>query len=215
MQKIPCGLVPTLVCLSLVLIASPCSAQGAPDTGRRFVPFVSVGASEASRLPDGPGFHVDAGVMRAMGHGVSLRLEATRHAYGEVPLYPCLFQDAQYCYQTLDRQVTAGIASVAYEHPIGTETVYLIAGAGVYGSHRVATRYPSCQVPNVCDDRGTYKLDIRATQPGVSGGVGVRRLLGTTPLFVDVRMHFIRRTSPSGGPSNDYFLVPVTLGVGL
>ncbi|MFN2629340.1 MAG: hypothetical protein ABR569_11990, partial [Gaiellaceae bacterium] len=78
-----------------------------------------------------------------------------------------------------------------------------VAGAGVYGSHRVATRYPTCEIAGPCE-HATYKLDIPATQPGVNGGVGTQLLLGAIPVFVDIRLHYMYRTSPGGGPSNDY-----------
>ena len=30
--------------------------------------------------------------------------------------------------------------------------------------------------------------------------------------FADFRVHYMPRTAPSGGPSNDYFLLPITVG---
>jgi len=34
-------------------------------------------------------------------------------------------------------------------------------------------------------------------------------------VFTDFRVHYMLRTSPSGGPSNDYFLLPLTVGLRL
>jgi len=207
-------LLPAIVGLATVALAPSGAAQGAPDAARPFVPFVSGGASLASRLPDAGGMHVELGVIRTLGHGFSLRLEAARHVYDEVGLAPCLIQDSARCYQTLDRKVSAGIVSAAYDHPAWRGSVYLIGGAGVYGSRRVATRYPSCDVAGPCDN-ATYTLEMRATQPGVNGGIGAQMPVGRVSLFTDVRVHYMFRTSPSGGPSNDYFLLPFTVGLRL
>jgi len=203
-----------VACVASLAIARSMTAQGAPDTTHHFAPFVSGGASVASRLPDGNGMHLEVGVVRPLGNGFSVRLEGARHVYGAVAIAPCLIRDAAHCYQTLDRRVAAGIVSAAYDRPYRQGSVYLIAGAGVYGSRRVATRYPSCDVGGPCDN-ATYTLEMRATQPGVNGGIGAQMPVGRVSVFTDFRVHYMLRTSPSGGPSNDYFLLPLTVGLRL
>lgn len=198
--------------LTLTLFASPCSAQSAADSGGAFRFFLTAGSSQAQRLPDGFGFHGGAAVERALGRRVGVRLEGTYHAYGEVPVYPCLFQDAERCYSTVDRQVTAGIANLTYDIPLAGQIFYLIGGVGVYGSRRVASQYPACAPNDLCFST-VYRMSIRATGTGVSGGVGTRMMLGTVPLFFDLRIHYASRTTPEGQPSNDYFLMPMTVGL--
>ena len=200
--------------LAVAVIASSAAAQGTPVVARRFLPFVSGGTSVASRLPDGSGVHLELGLVRPLGRGVSVRLEAARHVYDAVVLAPCLIRDAAHCYRTLDRRVTGGIVSAALGYPYGRGSVYLIGGAGVYGSRRVATRHPTCDVGGPCDN-ATYTIVMRATQPGVSGGAGALMPLGKVAAFADFRVHYMLRTSPSGGPSNDYFLLPLTVGLRL
>lgn len=207
-------LLPAAVGLATLVIAPADAAQGAPEAARHFAPFLSGGASLASRLPDGDGVHLELGVIRLLGHGFSVRVEAARHVYAPVALAPCLIQDEARCYQTLDRQVTAGIVNAAYDRATSFGSIYLIAGAGVYGSRRVATRYPICDIAGPCDN-STYELEMRSTQPGMNGGVGAQIPLGSVSLFTDFRAHYMFRTSPGGGPSNDYFLLPVTVGLRL
>jgi hypothetical protein len=204
------ALIPALSCIMLAATASHVGAQS--DSSRRLVPFVSLGASHAARGVDSPGAHIEAGFIRALGHGFSVRVEAARHSYGEVPVAPCLLQDSERCYQVVDRQVTAGIVNAVYGHSVRGTELYLISGMGVYGSHRVATRYPACQVAGPCETR-TYKLDIRDTQLGVNGGIGAETPVRSVPLFMDLRVHYMYRTTPSGRPGNDYFLVPFTVGL--
>ena len=200
--------------LALAAIAAPAIAQDAPEPAHRFAPFVSAGTSAASRLPDGNGVHLELGVVRPLTSWLGVRLEATRHMYAPVALAPCLIQDAAHCYQTIDRQVTAGIVSATVGHSYGKESLYLIGGAGVYGSRRVATRYPACDVAAPCEN-ATYTMAMRSTQPGVSGGVGGEIPLGRVSAFADLRVHYMFRTAPGGGPSNDYFLMPLTVGLRL
>ena len=207
-------LVPALAVFALAAGALPCSAQIAPDAGRSVQLFVSAGTSQAQRLPDGFGVHAGAGAAHALGRRIGVRFEGTYHAYGEVPVYPCLFQDADRCYSTVDRQVIAGLASLVYDIPIAGETLYLIGGTGLYRSRRVATQHPACAPTQGCSST-VYRMSIQATQPGISGGIGLRRNLGSLPLSLDARIHFVSRTTPEGGPSNDYFLMPLTFTLGL
>jgi hypothetical protein len=206
------ALVALPVALSLAAFVAPCSAQTG-DTARTLQPFVSVGVSNAQRLPDGFGFHGGLGAQRALGWRFGARLEGTFHAYGEVPVYPCLFQDAERCYSTVDRQVTAGLASLTYDVPIGGEVFYLIGGAGLYHSRRVASQYPACTPEQFCI-KEHYRMHVDATQPGMSGGFGMRATFGTVPLLLDFRIHYASRTTPQSTPSNDYFLMPITLSIG-
>jgi hypothetical protein len=207
-------LVPSLFGLATFAVAPFASAQVAGQSASHFAPFVSGGASLASRLPDAGGMHLELGLIRPLGHGFSVRLEAAHHVYGEAALAPCLVQDASRCYQTMDRQVTAGIVDAMYSRPYRRGSVYLIGGAGIYGSRRVATRYPECDVGGPCDT-ATYTLTMRATQPGVNGGMGAEMPVGRVSLFTEFRVHYMLRTSPNGGPSNDYFLLPLTVGLRL
>jgi hypothetical protein len=204
------ALIPALSCIVLAAAAPHVGAQS--DSTRRLFPFISLGTSQAGRGVDGPGIHGEAGFIRALGHGFSVRVEAARHAYGEAPVAPCLLADSERCYQVVDRQVTAGIVNAVYGHSVGVTELYLISGMGVYGSHRVATRYPACQIAGPCETR-TYKLHMRDTQFGVNGGFGAEMPVGSVPLFMDVRMHYTYRTTPTGKPGNDYFLIPFTMGV--
>jgi hypothetical protein len=200
--------------LALAAFAPSASAQETPEPAHRFAPFVSAGTSVASRLPDGNGVHLELGVVRPLASWLGVRLEAARHLYAPVGLAPCLIQDAAHCYQTIDRQVTAGIVSATVSRSYGKGSVYLIGGAGVYGSRRVATRYPTCDVAAPCE-RATYTMTMRSTQPGVNGGIGGEIPLGRLSAFADVRVHYMLRTAPAGGPSNDYFLMPLTVGLRL
>jgi hypothetical protein len=201
-----------LAALSLAASSAPCSAQ-ARDTVPTLLPFVSVGMSNAQRLPDGLGFHAGLGAQRQLGWRFGVRLEGTFHAYGEVPVYPCLFQDAERCYSTVDRQVTAGLLSLTYDVPIAGEIFYLVGGGGLYHSRRVASQYPACTPEQFCI-KEHYRMRIDATQPGMSGGFGMRATFGTVPLLLDFRIHFASRTTPENTPSNDYFLMPITLSIG-
>jgi hypothetical protein len=140
-----CLLLPAVAGLATLAIAPSGAAQDAPEAARHFAPFVSGGASLASRLPDAGGMHVELGVIRPLSHGFSL---------------------------------------------------------------------PTCEAAGPCDN-STYELEMRSTQPGMNGGVGAQMPLGKVSLFTDIRVHYMFRTSPSGGPSNDYLLMPLTVGLRL
>ena len=207
-------LVPVVVALALFAATSSGGAQSSTGAARRFTGLVSGGMSVASRLPDAHGGHLELGVRRALGHGFNFQLEAAGHSYGDVPIFRCLIQDAGRCYDSIDRRVIAGIVNAVYEHPLNRASVYLISGAGVYRSHRVARGESTCDVTVPCTIVA-YSRDIRATQAGVNGGIGTQLRVLDASLFVDVRAHFVVRTSPKGGPSNDYMLLPFTVGIRL
>jgi hypothetical protein len=63
-----------------------------------------------------------------------------------------------------------------------------------------------------CADRNTYKLEMRDTQFGWSGGVGVDLDVGPVASFAELRLHYMYNNKPGGQPSNDYFLWPLSLG---
>ena len=204
---------------ALTLFAATLTAQASRDTGRGITLSAALGPSAAAREVDASGAHGDLGIgYRAHSNGFGVRLEYTGHRYRDVPLYPCMVQDADRCYQTIRRRVTATIASVTYNLPtrllINHETsAYFLAGVGSYASRRVATRYPDCQPSGPCLDRGTYTLELRDTQVGASGGIGAEVRVQRVLLFTELRVHYAYRDSPRGTPSNDYFLVPLSVGV--
>ena len=156
--------------------------------------------------------------MHRFGNNFGLRLEGAGHWYADQVLYPCMVQDAQRCYQTMRRVVSAGILNVTYHltrfaSGDGRNVPYLLTGIGMYRSRRIATHYPDCQPPDQCADRGTYHLEFRDTQLGWSGGAGADFDVGQVPLFMELRVHYMYRDTPSGQPSNDYFLFPFSVGL--
>jgi hypothetical protein len=94
----------------------------------------------------------------------------------------------------------------------GRTVPYLITGVGLYRSRRIATHYPECQPVASCADRTTYKLEMRDTQVGWSGGLGLDFALGSLATFTEMRLHYIYSDKSGAQPSNDYFLWPVSLG---
>jgi hypothetical protein len=115
------------------------------------------------------------------------------------------------------RSVVGTIASVTYhvsraQVGSGEMAPYLIAGAGLYGSRRVATHYPECQPLGPCD-RTTHTLQLRDRQFGASGGVGVDARVYGVPAFVELRVHYMYADTTAGEPSNDYFLIPLSVGL--
>jgi len=145
------------------------------------------------------------------------QLDLTGHTYGPVPVAPCLIQDSQRCYQQLARRVVAGTASVTYQLLPVRQTgvfhgLYAVGGLGLYSSRRTATAYPDCDVSGACQDRLIHEMRLNDTQLGFNGGVGVRSITPGSPLFAEVRLHFARRSTPANTPSNDYWLVPLSVG---
>jgi hypothetical protein len=205
-----CSLVPLLAFLGSVAIATPSAAQ--TDSVPHGL-FFSGGASTASSGVDAEGWHWEAGINHRLSGNLGLRLEVTSHSYDEVEMYPCLIQDTARCYQTMGRKVLAGLASLtAQPFTIRQRRIYLITGLGIYGSDRQATRYSNCDLSDAACDRSSYRLHLRDTQFGLNGGIGLVERMGNVPVFMDFRVHYVRRNSPSPGPSNDYFLLPVTIG---
>jgi hypothetical protein len=206
--------------LSLVAISAPLGAQSSREAGRGITLSAAFGPSTAARGVDASGAHGDVGIgYRSHSNGWGIVLEMAGHRYRDVPLYPCLVQDADRCYQTMRRRVSATIGSITYNLP--TQLIashdagaYLLAGIGSYGSRRVATRYPDCQPTGVCD-RATYTLELRDRQIGASGGIGAEMRFDHVLVFAELRVHYAYRNTPRGTPSNDYFLVPLSVGLRL
>jgi hypothetical protein len=176
-----------------------------------------MGPTHAFRGVDAPGVQGQGAIAYGLGHGFGLRLEGTGHWYEPQPLYPCIVQDAVRCYQTIKRAVAAGTLSATYHisrfrSDEGRTSPYLISGVGVYRSRRIATHYPDCQPVAACADRTTYKLEMRDTQFGWSGGLGLDFDLGPVASFAEMRLHYIYSDTPGGQPSNDYFLWPLSVG---
>jgi hypothetical protein len=176
-----------------------------------------MGPTRAFRGVDAPGIEGQGGVAYRLGHGFGLRLEGAGHWYGQQTLYPCLVQDAGRCYQTMRRAVAAGSLSTTYHisrfaTDNGTSVPYLITGLGIYRSRRIATRYPDCQPTGACD-RNTYKLELRDTQFGWSGGIGADFRLGSLAAFAETRVHYVYDDRPGAQPSNDYFVWPFSIGL--
>ena len=211
--------IPSLALAPLVLFATALAAQASRETGRGITLSAALGPSAAAREVDASGAHADLGVgYRSHSNGFGVRLEVATHRYRDVPLYPCLVQDADRCYQTMNRRVSATIASITYNLPTRLlfshdAGAYFLAGVGSYGSRRVATHYPDCQPGGVCADRTTHTLELRDTQVGASGGIGVEMRVQRVLLFTELRVHYAYRDTPRGQPSNDYFLVPLSVGV--
>lgn len=207
------------VAVLLLAVTSPARAQmGTTEQARPFAISLALGPTHAFRGVDAPGIQGQAGFEYKYTPSFGLRVEGTAHWYEQQPVYPCLIQDAFRCYQTIRRAVSAGVVSATYHvsrfaADKGRTVPYLISGVGFYKSRRIATHYPDCQPGGVCTDRNTYKLEFRDTQIGWSGGVGLDFQLGPLPAFGEMRVHYIYRDSPSGQPTNDYFLMPLSLGV--
>lgn len=204
--------------LAFACAVAPLPAQSTAAT-RSYGVLLSGGPSDAFRSVDTEGWHAAAALVRPLNQRLAARLELTGHTYGAVPVYPCLIQDSERCYQTLDRKVVAGIANLSYEPMRARESglyrsLYLIGGVGVYDSRREATAYPDCELPGVCGDRSTHTMTIRDTQLGLNGGIGANLRVGPSQsaFFVELRVHYARRSTPAGRPSNDYFLTPVSVG---
>lgn len=207
----------TLSLVPLALLAGTLTAQTSPSPGRGLTISAAFGPSAAAREVDASGTHADVGIgYRAHSNGFGVRLELASHRYNDVPLYPCLVQDADRCYQTMRRRVSAGIASLTYNLPTRLiaghdAAAYFLAGVGSYHSRRVATRYPDCQPTGTCD-RATYTLELRDAQVGASGGIGAEVRVQRVLVFTELRVHYAYRDTPRGEPSNDYFLVPLSVG---
>jgi hypothetical protein len=203
--------------LCAMIGAAPVAAQTG-GTPKRYEFFIVGGPSRASRGVDARGWHAGAGLAHRFSGRLGAQLDLTGHTYGPVPVFPCLVADSQRCYQTLDRKVVAGTATVTYQVLPVRETgrfhgLYLLGGIGLYGSRRTATAYPDCDVSGVCRDRAVHEMRLNDTQLGFNGGVGVWSLTPRSPLFAEVRLHFARRSTPTGTPSNDYWLVPFSIGL--
>ena len=199
---------------SLLLLAVSTTASGQVPT-RMPGPFsfsLAVGPSRAFRGVDAPGVHGQGGVSYSLGRGFGLSLEGAREWYEAQPLYPCLVQDAGVCYQTMRRAVGAGTLSATYHMSRFRDdktrsTPYLITGIGIYKSRRIATRYPECRPGELCDSN-VYKLQLRDTQFGWSGGAGLDARLGRVGVFAETRVHYVYNDRRSPEPSNDYFAWP-------
>lgn len=205
-----------LALLVFVVGTSPAIAQSATSQSRLFTFSAAVGPTNAFRGVDARGVETQGGIALGLRNGFGLRLEGTGHWYGEQPLYPCIIQDAARCYQTMSRAVAAGILNATYHisrfaSDKGRSVPYVISGLGIYRSRRIATRYTDCQSVGPCD-RAIYKLELRDTQFGWSGGVGADFDLGSLAVFAETRLHYIYSDSPGAQSSNDYFLWPFSVG---
>jgi hypothetical protein len=208
---------PTLL-LSLVLFATSLSAQTPATVGRGLTLSAALGPSAAARGVDASGMHYQGGIgYRARSNGFGVRVDMANHRSHDVPLYTCMVQDTEGCYQTIRRNVSATVASVTYNLPTRVvagydAALYLLAGVGGYRSNRVATRYPNCLPDDLCfQTRST--LEMRDRQVGASGGIGAEVRVQKVLLFTELRVHYAYRDTPHGQPSNDYFLVPLSIGI--
>src|SRR3954469_15892016 len=134
----------------LVVLASPLFAQTAASDSRPISFSLAAGPARAFRGVDAPGAEAQGGIAYRVTGNFGLRLEATGHWYQQQALYPCMVQDADRCYQTMRRSVSAGVLSATYRMPRfarnkGNSTPYLISGVGMYQSRRIAAHYPDCQ----------------------------------------------------------------------
>ena len=207
-----------LFVIILGLFAGPVSAQSSSSVGRGLTLSAAFGPSAAARGVDASGTHWDAGIgYRAHSNGLGVRIEVGSHRYEDVPVYTCLVQDAQGCYQTMRRQVSATVGSVSYNFPTrlvaGYDAgLYLLAGVGSYRSNRIATHYPDCRPDEPCL-RARSTLELRDSQIGASGGIGGEVRVQKLIVFTEFRVHYAYRNTPHGEPGNDYFLLPFSIGV--
>ncbi|MDQ2668533.1 MAG: hypothetical protein M3Z05_21440 [Gemmatimonadota bacterium] len=204
-----------LVLLASCFAVSSAYAQATVDTSHAFRMYFAAGTSLAQRIPDVNGFHADMGVTRGVGGGVGAELELTQHVYAQTPIYPRLIIDAEgRGYQTVSRDVTAGIASFTVDVlPLsGGARLSLLAGIGAYYSHREAIHYPPCEEGAICTGE-RQRLDFRALQTGISGGARASFMLHHLPAFVDLRLHYMYRSVPEGRPGDDYLLLPLSFGL--
>lgn len=204
--------------VSLLLMAPPAivAAQSAAPRPGAFTFSVAAGPTRAFRGVDAQGVQGQGGIARSLGGGFGLRLEGTGQWYESQPLYPCIIQDDARCYQTIRRAVAAGTLSATYHmsrfrDAKGNTVPYLISGLGLYRSRRIATRYTDCQPAGPCD-RNMYRLELRDTQFGWSGGFGLDAQLGSVGVFAETRLHYVYNDRPGPEPSNDYFVWPFSLG---
>lgn len=205
------------IVLLLVAATAPAFAQSVVADQRPFTFSIAMGPTHAFRGVDAPGVQGQGAIEYNLQRGFGLRLEGTGHWYEQQPLYPCLVQDEVRCYQTIRRAVSAGVLSATYHmtrfaDDKGHTVPYLITGVGIYRSRKIATHYPECQPVGLCADRTTYKMEMRDNQFGWSGGVGLDFDLGSVRAFSELRLHYIYPDAPSGQPSNDYFLWPLSVG---
>ncbi|MDQ3674305.1 MAG: hypothetical protein M3365_08025 [Gemmatimonadota bacterium] len=204
--------------ISLILTATAAAAAG-QSTATNPGPIsysLGVGPTRAFRGVDAPGVQGQGGISYNFGAAFGLRLEGAGQWYETQPLYPCIVQDAGRCYQTIRRALAAGTLSATYNISRVSDdkwrTVpYLISGIGIYRSRRIATHYPDCQPASFCDVN-TYRLELRDTQFGLSGGAGVESRLGRVGVFAESRVHYIYNDRPNAEPSNDYFVWPFSIG---
>jgi hypothetical protein len=207
-----------LFLVSFGVLASALPAQSPSTTGRGLTVSAAFGPSAAARGVDASGTHWDAGIgYRAHSNGLGVRLELGSHRYGDVPVYTCLVQDAQGCYQTMRRRVSATVGSVSYNFPTrlvaGYDAgLYLLAGVGSYRSNRIATHYPDCLPGGLCN-RTVSTMEQRDAQMGASGGIGGEVRVQKLIVFTEFRVHYAYRNTPRGEPGNDYFLLPFSIGV--
>lgn len=202
--------------LMLVTVSGAATAQAPQIKPGLFSFSIAAGPTRAFRGVDAPGVQGQGGIARSLGGGFGVRLEGTGQWYESQPLYPCIIQDDTRCYQTIRRAVAAGTLSATYHmsrfRDEKTNSVpYLISGVGLYKSRRIATRYSDCQPAGPCD-RSMYRLELRDTQFGWSGGVGLDARLGSVGVFAETRVHYVYNDRPGAEPSNDYFVWPLSIG---
>ena len=205
------------VVLLLTAATSPALGQSVVANQRPLTFSIAMGPTHAFRGVDAPGVQGQGAVEYRLQRGFGLRLEGSGHWYEQEPLYPCIVQDEVRCYHTIRRALAAGVLSGTYHmtrfaagkgHPLP----YLITGVGIYRSRKIATHYPECQPGALCADGATYKMEIRDNQLGWSGGAGLDFDLGSVKTFLELKLHYIYSDTPSGQPSNDYFLWPLSVG---
>ena len=202
------------VLVASVFARAAISAQAIADTSHAFRTYVAFGVSQAQRIPDVNGFHMDIGATRRLSGPLGAQLELTRHVYAQTPIYPRLIVDAEgRGYQTVSRDVIAGIASATLDvFPLGGATrLSLIAGIGAYHSHREAMHYAACEPLDSCS-ADAQRLHFRVLQTGISGGTRASFMLKDLPAFVDLRLHYMYRSVPEGRAGDDYLLLPLSFG---
>ncbi|MEP6551723.1 MAG: hypothetical protein ABJB95_11100 [Gemmatimonadales bacterium] len=203
------------ISLFLLLGIVTASAQTPTSPPRPYAFSVSAGPTRSFRGGDAPGIQGQAGVEYTLAHGFGLKLEGARHRYEQQALYRCVVLDGVNCYQAMRRDISTGVLSATYHISrfANDEGVpYLISGVGLYRTRHIATHYSTCQPADLCTDPSST-FETRNTQFGWSGGIGADFKLGPVPVLAEMRVHYIYRDTPTGQPSNDFFLWPFSIGV--
>jgi hypothetical protein len=195
-----------------------------PAVHRTVAIRVGAGPTAFSGMEGGPvGGHGSVAITaHPVGSRFGVTAELLHERFAAQALYPCILVVSDRCVDSSERSVTAGVLSGSYYVTRATKaigavpTVYLIAGAGVYDSRRVAIQYPACVPDGLCAEQ-REQVTLRDTGVGVSGGVGAELEVRRVPLFMELRWHRVKPSTSRDAAGDtrfgDYSLVPFTVGI--